>query len=88
MRRKEERFDDLEAVMLEEKARGSRAKRVDAELIHERRKVKRRMKDLLRIDDRRTFLRVLKDDYGLQAGSERFRLALKEWLEYQRTRRA
>ncbi|MCI0563685.1 MAG: hypothetical protein MN733_34865 [Nitrososphaera sp.] len=85
MRRKEERIDDLEAVMLEEKARGRGRKPVDAELIQERRRVKRRMGSLLRIKDKQTFLRALKDDYGLQAGSERYRLALKEWLVYQQT---
>jgi len=78
-------LDDLEGVMLEETARGRKAKPMDSELIQEWRKIKRRMRDLLRIKDRGTFLKVLKNDYGLQAGSDGYRLALKEWLEYQRT---
>lgn len=82
------RFDDLEAVMLGEKARGRKAKPMELELFQQRKKVKRQMGNLLRIEDRGTFLKVLKDDYGLQARSEGYRLALKEWLEYQRTRRA
>ncbi len=77
---------DIRDLMLQDQARGKRPIRPDSDKTQERRILRRDMKALLEIRDEVTFLRVLITDYELQVDSEPYRLALKIWKDYQRTR--
>jgi hypothetical protein len=71
---------DIKEFMLQDQARGKRH-RADPEKIEERKRIRQDMRDLLKIEDKATFLRTLIIDYELQVDSEEYRRALKAWQE-------
>lgn len=81
------RRKDLQRFIREEQSRGTKARLPDEEAIEQRNLLKLDMRELLKVGDRATFLRILTEDYGLQLGSERYNLALQAWNEYHRGRR-
>lgn len=83
-----ERQEDIDRVMAEESARGTRRHLPDEEALQERKERRQDMWDLLRIGDRKSFIAALTSPrYGLQAGSKEYKLALKVWDEHHGQRR-
>jgi len=79
---------DVEEVMRAEQARGTKRPPRNFEAAEERAERMDQVKRLLLAKDRRTYLRMLTEDYGLQVGSEKYRAASQAWDEYWRLRRS
>ncbi len=76
--------EDIEQVLREERARGTKARVPDDDAIKERRLQRETVHDLFEINDRELFLRVLIDDYELEKDSPQYMAALEAWDENQR----
>lgn len=77
---------DIQEIMRQEQVRGTKKPRPDPDEIRKRLKKLGDIRALLRIGDKRTFLKAL-IDYGLQVGSKNYNLFLQEWTDFQRRRR-
>lgn len=74
---------DLKHHLKEERARGKTKGNVpDQEKIENRRKIENNVENLLKIGNRKVFIAMLIDDYGLQEGSEELHQAIHAWNEY------
>lgn len=82
-----EKRKDLERLLREERSRGTKTRLPDEEAVQERQLLVEDMRQLLRIGDKKAFLRMLTENYGLQVGSERYNAALQVWNEHQRGRK-
>lgn len=84
MSKSKDKDDDLQRVLQEETARGTRRRLPDEDAAQERAIRLALMRDLMRLGDKRLFLKVLTDDYALQLGSEAYIQALQAWDEFHR----
>ena len=82
-----DRQEDIDRVIAEESARGTGRRLPDEEALQERSLLLQDMRELLRLGDRRAFITVLSEHYGLQRGSEEYNLALQAWDAYHAQRR-
>ena len=81
-----ERRKDIEDVRREETARGTRQRVPGEDAVRERKLRLELMRELLQIEDRESVVRVLTDDYGLQAQSAEYKTVLQVWSEHRRSR--
>jgi len=79
--------EGLERVRREEEARGSRRRLPDVDALKERRLRHQLVSELLKIQDKGIFLKVLIEDFELQVGSKDYNSAVQAWDEYARRRR-
>lgn len=82
-----EKKKDLKEVIEQEKARGTRRRLPDEEALQERKLLLQNMRELLRLGNRRVFITVISEHYGLQRGSEEYNRALQAWDAYRAQRR-
>jgi hypothetical protein len=71
----------LKRVVAEEKARGSRSRLPDEEVLKKKQEAREDFNYLLKHGSKKEFIRWLKDGYGLESGSEAYRLAVAAWDE-------
>lgn len=79
--------EGLERVRREEEARGSRRRLPDVDALKERRLRHQLVNELLKIQDKAIFLKVLIEDFELQVGSKDYNSAVQAWDEYARRRK-
>lgn len=84
MAQNEDNPEDIEQILREERARGTKARIPDADAIKERQLQRQTIYDLFEINDRDLFLKVLIDDYGMEKGSPQYIAALEAWDENQK----
>ncbi|TAJ09879.1 MAG: hypothetical protein EPO61_03955 [Nitrospirae bacterium] len=84
MSKSKDKDDDLQRVVREETARGTKRRLPDEDAVKERALRLALVKDLMRLGDKGLFLKVLTDDYELQPGSEAYIQALQAWDEFHR----
>ncbi len=73
--------DDFQRVIAEEKARGSRRRLPDEEVLRMKHEAKDDFNNFLERGDKKGFLRWLKDGYGHEADSEVYRQSVAAWDE-------
>jgi hypothetical protein len=79
--------EGLERVRREEEARGSRRRLPDVDALKERRLRHQLVNELLKIQDKGIFLKVLIEDFELQVGSKDYNSVVQAWDEYARRRK-
>ena len=84
MAQNEDNPEDIEQVLREERARGTKARVPDDDAIKERQLQRQTVHDLFEINYRDLFLKVLIDDYEMKKDSPQYSAACQAWEENQR----